>query len=551
MKFTPIAASILCSRLGLISLALVPMSALAASFDIDSRVTQVLVYPDQAWIQRQAQIDLPVGTHELYFRNLSSQSNMQSASFEAKGNASMQILNQGVESQDNQRYPNPRLSALQKELDEQEVRIAELRDELDVIDHQLELLRSMREGLATANQPLTMQEIEQMQSYSRTSYTQLHKERRDLSQRMKMAEDKLAEVKEDYDAYLAQQGQQSYAYRVTVHVDKAGQQTLDLSYYSWAASWVPSYQLQYDSQSHALALDYAAQLSQHTAEDWQDITIAFSTGRPMQVGVVPELDPQYIRFRPERPTLTRERSAMAPAPMAMNAAPAMVEMASDASVQSKAASRPQAQIQADAVASTFIIASKVTIPSGPQQQTVHISSSEQTVKPEYAYYPGFWADKVLMTVEGKNTLAYPLLPGALLSFADGKLVGSGELPMLLPGQSFKQMLGEDQRILAKAEPMKRFEENSGLINKTKVVRTEQSYSLSNQGQEVIALTVYGVIPKSQHEDIKVSVLDPKGVKLDEFGRYQQVLNLKPHDKQTFTQTYTVEYPIDKEVTGGY
>ena len=205
MKFTPIAASILCSRLGFISLALVPMSALAASFDIDSRVTQVLVYPDQAWIQRQAQIDLPVGTHELYFRNLSSQSNMQSASFEAKGNASMQILNQGVESQDNQRYPNPRLSALQKELDEQEVRIAELRDELDVIDHQLELLRSMREGLATANQPLTMQEIEQMQSYSRTSYTQLHKERRDLSQRMKMAEDKLAEVKEDYDAYLAQQ----------------------------------------------------------------------------------------------------------------------------------------------------------------------------------------------------------------------------------------------------------------------------------------------------------------------------------------------------------
>ena len=156
-----------------------------------------------------------------------------------------------------------------------------------------------------------------------------------------------------------------------------------------------------------------------------------------------------------------------------------------------------------------------------------------------------------MTVEGKNTLAYPLLQGALLSFADGKLVGSGELPMLLPGQSFKQMLGEDQRILAKAEPMKRFEENSGLINKTKVVRTEQSYSLSNQGQEVIALTVYGVMPKSQHKDIKVSVFDPKGVKLDEFGRYQQVLNLKPQDKQTFTQTYTVEYPIDKEVTGGY
>lgn len=552
MKLTPIAASVVFTQLGFIATAFMPITVQAANFDIDSHVSQVLVYPDQAWIQRQAQIDLPQGTHELYFRNFSRHSNLQSVSFSATGTAGMQILNQGVETQDVQRYPSPGLKDLRQQRDAQQLALDEINDEISVVESQLELLVSMQKGIAQANQALSVQELEQMQTYSRQSYTQLHKEQRELSLRRQEQEEKLAAIQADYDDLLAQQGQESYAYRVTVQVDQAGPQTLDLSYYSWGASWAPSYQLHYDTQTHALSLDYAARVSQQTAEDWRDIKIAFSTGRPMQVGVVPEISPQFIRFKPD-PNLVYERSVnMARGSMAMSAAPAVVaEMQADSAIKTEQARRPQAQVESASVASTFTITSKVVIPSGSQQQTVHISRSEQTVKPEYAYYPGFWNDKVLMTVEGKNTLDYPLLPGDLLSFSDGKLVGSGNLPMLLPEQSFKQMLGEDQTIIAKREPIKRFEENSGIINKSKIIHTDNSYSLSNQRQEPVEVTVYDLIPSSQHEDIKVKMLEPKNQKLDEFGRYQQVVALKPQEKQLIKQSYTVEYPSDKEIMDEY
>ena len=307
MKFTPLAASLLFTQLGFMATALVPATAQAASFDIDSHVAQVLVYPDQAWIQRQAQIDLPLGTHELYFRNFSQHSNLQSVSFSATGTAGMQILNQGVEAQDVQRYPSPGLKRLRQQRDTQQLVLDEINDEISVVDSQLALLESMQKGIAQSNQALSVQELEQMQTYSRQSYTQLHKEQRNLSLRKQEEEEKLAAIQAEYDELFAQQGQQSYAYRVTVQVDKAGPQTLDLSYYSWGASWTPSYQLHYDTQTHALSLDYAAKASQQTAEDWRDIKIAFSTGRPMQVGVVPEISPQFIRFKPE-PKLVRERS---------------------------------------------------------------------------------------------------------------------------------------------------------------------------------------------------------------------------------------------------
>lgn len=548
MKMTPMAASLVLAKLSLFSFAIAPLTVQAATFVIDSRVTQVLVYPDQAWIQRQAKIDLPAGTHELRFHHLSQQSNMQSASFAAHGASSLQILKQEIESVPSTRFASPQLASLKQQLDEQQALLDKLNDELSVIEHQQGLLRSLQEGVSQANQVMSVQELEQMQTYMRSNYTQLNQEARGIKQAIEQQNEKLRDAQEDYDAAYGQQGDTSYVYRVTVHADKAGPQTLDLSYYSWAASWVPAYQLQYDTKTQTLSFDYSARVNQHTAEDWQDIAISLSTGRPMQVGVVPELDPQYVRFRPD-PNMIRQRGPMAAAPMAMQAE--AVGMATDAAAERTVkSSKPQAQVQTGMVASTFAIAGTVSIPSGSQQHNVHISSSEQQVKPEYAYYPGFWSDKVLVTVEGKNTLDYPLLPGSLLSFTDGKLVGSGELEMLMPGQAFKQMLGEDQTIIAKREPSKRFEENNGLINKTKVVRVERSYRLSNQRQEPVAITVYDVMPSSQHKDIGIKILEPKNIQVDQYGRYQQTIQLKGAEQQLLKQSYTIEYPGDKEIIGG-
>ena len=80
-----------------------------------------------------------------------------------------------------------------------------------------------------------------------------------------------------------------------------------------------------------------------------------------------------------------------------------------------------------------------------------------------------------------------MLGGNLRTAYDGKIIGSGYLPTLLPGEEFKQLVGEDQTVSVKVEPVKRFEESSGLINKSKVIRVETAYTLQNNRQQAVEI----------------------------------------------------------------
>lgn len=519
----------------------------ADTLTIDSQVKQVLVYPQQAWVQHQAQLNLPVGIHDLVFANLANSTQMDSIKFGAKGQAGMSILNQQIEEMSSERHPSQQVKALKDLLDAQVDVLDELADRQAIIDNQLVLLEKMQKGFAHGEQVMHLEQIKEMQKYSRLSFTELCKELRELAKRQKTEKERHDDLVRMYEEALEQQGHTTYAYKVKVKVEQAGKQQLDLSYYTGAVSWHPVYKIKYASKDHSLVLEYAAQVNQKTYEDWQGIQLSLSTGRAMQTGIVPELDPWYLHFRepmpPVRPiAATRDRSFSPQAEMV-----AMV--GADAESEEVAAAVPSAFAETAVAASVFRIEGQIDVLSGEQSQQVQIATSKQTVKPEYAYYPSYDPSKVLMTVETENNLEYPLMPGNLLSYYDEQLVGTGQLPMLLSGQRYKQYLGENQTIVAKVESNHRFEENNGFINKTKAIRTENTYVLSNQQQEAVDVVVYDRIPSSQHEDIRVKLQEPKSVKLDELGRYNYVVTLKPKESQTVKQVFTVEYPSDKELSG--
>ena len=144
-----------------------------------------------------------------------------------------------------------------------------------------------------------------------------------------------------------------------------------------------------------------------------------------------------------------------------------------------------------------------------------------------------------------------MLGGNLRTAYDGKIIGSGYLPTLLPGEEFKQLVGEDQTVSVKVEPVKRFEESSGLINKSKVIRVETAYTLQNNRQQAVEIMVYDRIPQAANKEIVVNVAEPnlKNVTIDDNGRYQQKITLAPNAKQTVKKVFTVQYPQDKQIEG--
>ncbi len=97
---------------------------------------------------------------------------------------------------------------------------------------------------------------------------------------------------------------------VKVKSDKEQKVAMDLSYFVPAASWYPSYNLRVDNLAEPLTIDYQANVTQQTGEDWTNVKLTLSTNDPNLTGIKPELTPWYLVLnqrndRPDNNNLNR------------------------------------------------------------------------------------------------------------------------------------------------------------------------------------------------------------------------------------------------------
>lgn len=521
--------------------------AVAAVENIASQIQQVTLYQNQAKVERRGEVQLAAGSHELVFENLPFNLEESSLQFGAAGGSGLTVLSLDNEVRWSEQHSAGQLRDLQQQIRHQTDQIKQIQDELEAIDNQFAMLQWLQHGRLNGenlNQNISFEEFNRLQQFSRSTYAELTTERRVLTEKRQQQQHNLEQLQQEYQRLGGDNSLMQRVVRVQVQAPAAGKQALTLSYTTFNASWRPQYQLDYHSVDNRLSLQYGAKIQQSSNEDWNNIKLILSSANPIQVGEVPELQPWVIDFY--QPPQLRPQTKTA-APMAREQSGMMLKNADMALVS---AAPQQTIVESGVVASHFEIPGTVTLASSLASQNVVIAQLEQAASAEYAFYPNY-QDNILLTVSGKNTQDYPLLGGSLRTAYNGDVIGFGYLPTLLPGQEFKQLIGEDQTVSVKAEPAKRTEENSGLINKSKVVRIETAYTLQNNRAEAVELTVYDRIPQAVEKEIVVNLLEPavKSITLDENGRYQQKITLAPNSKQTLKKIFTVQYPQDQQLSG--
>lgn len=352
---------------------------------------------------------------------------------------------------------------------------------------------------------------------------------------------------------------------VFVNVTDAGGGVLRLKYLVNAASWTPSYNVRTDGGRESITLEYHASIRQTSGEDWGDVTMTLSTATPTLVSRAPSLTPLRVSLRSaetaqqqgqqaagkggrSRDELMQQQRQLESTRNLYNSqavlndnlmggrgggrridgSPLMMmeldqrlnEIACDMQlldiVQSGRVSRARVDVPSEELAVTYQLATRVSLPSRPDQQLVQIASLP--LRGEFALIATpVLTEYVYEEARVVNSSSMVLLGGPASTYVNGQFVGHSDIPTVTAGESLTIGLGINSTLRATRELVDRVENVQG---GNRVVEFTYAISLENFASAASRVRVLDRLPVGSESELKVTMIS-SSVEISDDKPYQQ------------------------------
>jgi uncharacterized protein (TIGR02231 family) len=531
---------------------------------LDTSITTVTVYTDQALITRQGAILLTGEERSLTLSNLPITLNPESVRVRGTGTIAVQLLSVRTEQQFSTEPVGDRVAQLTEQIQQLEDQRHAFQNQLAALQLRQSFIQNLSEksvdrfSRGLAEQRVNLTQTGELLEFVGRQYTDLaaaiaqqNQELRELDKRLQTLQQQLQQIRNPRPT-------QSYSIIVSILPTGAGEFHLTGSYTVDRASWQPLYDLRVDTQAKLLQLDYLAEVTQNTGEDWTDVALILSTAKPGLGILPPKLAPWYVDAPLPLPV-------PAAAPMMMQRGRSITQFADSDSLmdasfgrsgdfegtafnsasesyESYAAEPVAAKTSSDGGVVTFQIDGNNNIPGDRTPHKITIFSDRYPCQMEYVAIPKLVSYAYLQAVATNPTTGATLLPGQANIFRDQMFVGTTPLENIAPGQEFKLNLGIDEgvkleRDLVERKVDKRFMQDKRLIT--------YAYRLivTNLRDREATLRLTEQLPVSRNERIKVRLSrSSPAIEPGEMGTLEWALNLKPNATQEVTYQFTVEHP---------
>ncbi len=148
----------------------------------------------------------------------------------------------------------------------------------------------------------------------------------------------------------------------------------------------------------------------------------------------------------------------------------------------------------------------------------------------------------------------PLLPGRIYLFRDGTFVGTGDMPLLPPGEDHDLGFGVDDQVKVKHTVLEEKRGETELISTSHVDSHNFRVSVKNLHERPIDVTILDRTPVSQNDDIKVEFtgrVSPTTQNVDDKrGVFAFVARLEPDEEKVLEYGYRVSWPASKSIVYG-
>lgn len=389
---------------------------------------------------------------------------------------------------------------------------------------------------------------------------------------------------------------------------QAGETPLRLMYLVSGATWSPSYNLRADEARTRVTVEYNAQVTQMSGEDWSDVDMILSTATPSLVATPPRLEPLDIRLIAQptrgvqsnsRADLSRQQkaialgrggaffeSAAAPVPpasvadrvleadkpnrnvagfaaggfgavysdnnaslddvdLSLNRLACEVQVL-DLSGKSAARAAIAPPEETEGISVVYRLPNRTSLPSRSDKQLIQIASLP--VEAEFYHV----ATPVLTSYvyeEAKlvNNTKSVLLAGPAATFLGDRFVGRGQVPSIAIGESFTVGLGINESLRASRELIDQTDKVQG---GNRVATFDYQLTIENFGDTDATVRLMDRLPKSDGKAIKVTLVESDPEPDEDFGPSKEGFvrwTLDASDDEV-SVNYTLQIEHDKNLS---
>ena len=524
--------------------------------------TMVTVYPDRAWVEREADVELAAGAQEVVIGGLPESIHPDSIQASASGPAAVTDVAYRVRREDTPASNRDALAAALQVAQDDLLKVMNRGAVLDADEAFLEGLRA--KAVANASDAVGTANLDTVAAARQMEF---------IGHRLGEVLDARIEVRRDQEAAqqavdaarskLQASGGGSVHHRelvVRLQVARATASTITVSALESRAAWGPVYDARIDAASGDVTLEYRGQVVQTTGEAWDDVTMTLSTAQPSNSLEPPSLGTWVVD------------KAMPPPPAAPSAARGVrrarsgghesMVMADSAVAEAFSAGHKQvALIGGSPVNVTYTLPGRVDVPSdanADRRLQIGDTSLEGTLV--HLAVPSK-TDEVFLMAEAVNPGPYLLLPGPTSLFVDGGFVGRTGMPNTAPGEPVRLPFGPLPSITT-TRSVKTKKATKGLFGDTSQFLQDVTIVLENSSDQPVTVRVMDHKPVSENEKIKVSIdnlsqplsVDPEYVRDEKpkgILRWEVVVPANAvGDKATsLTWTLDVRWPKNMVISG--
>lgn len=551
---------------GFLGLLLHTSPLLADEIQVDSKISDVTVYPDSAMIKRLAKVSVPAGSNTLLIKNLPI--GLMESSLRVNGDATVNVELGSVELQQeiNKDVVNQAEKKLRDEIQQLTDSKQVLLDRLQMNKDQLEYIRAMALNNTGGDKISSYQQLPLDQwttawqtmaastAEAQKGIRETEKEIREIDQKIKQRQQQLKQV--------ATHRKSTRTAVLNINSDQSTELQLQLRYQIRGARWNPVYDADLDTKSAKVELKSLAQITQRTGEDWKDVNVMLSTLRPSAGTQLPQLNPWVIDYMPEiRPQMRMNKSMGGMAPMAEMAADS-IDSAQEVMMMAAPAPAPMVKKRAIQATNSAVIVSdfsaeyevpnKVSLSSGSDKRRVTLQTQKLDAAVKLASVPRI-DPRAMLLASMEYHAETPLLPGTVTLHRDGNFIGNSFLKMYQPGEEIDLSFGEDDKVKIKFIPDPDQKGKDGILfGKRKTVTRNYHFTVTNQHDKAYQIDLSDNIPVAANEEIKVTLKGDKPTHIDDEDKKGIVVwqrKLAPSKTTKLEYGYEVTYPEDKHIMG--
>lgn len=505
------------------------LPAYGKDIPVTTKIGHVTVFLKGAEVTRKGTVALPAGMHTLVFGSLAS--DIRPESVRVKGIGDFTILS--VKPRSNflvSGKTNPEWRALNEKLKGLTRKKEGLSVKMDVLKSEVSMLEK-NQSIAGQN-GLSITALDNAMAFYEKKMTAIKMQQLETGRKIRETEEEIAKVKQQMDQLDRRQKMASGEVVVAVRVNRAGNASFQLSYYTSRAGWRPGYDVRVEEINKNVDIRFKAFIRQTTGESWDKIPLTLSTGNPAASGNKPELSPWYLDYVRENYAVMRKSKGMMLREKAVAApAPSMAEYVSESSRMTT---------------TEYEITLPFPVFSEEKEQAVTIK--EISLPATYAMYavPKRSRD-VYLVASVTGWKKHDLLPGKMNLFLEGGFVGTAYLDASLARDTLQLTLGKDDRI--KVERKKIEDLTSKKMLGSNILENHGwKITVMNTRKVPVHLIIEDQIPVSRQKDIVVEPVELSGARLDRLtGKCVWDVQLSPGASRSFVLKFSVKYPKNKQV----